>query len=554
LTAAVRTWGIIVILGAAQFVMVLDTTVMNVAISDVVADLDTTVAAVQIAITLYTLVMAALMLTGGKLGDIIGRRLTFTIGLAIYGVGSLLTALSPNVTVLYIGWSFLEGVGAALVMPAIVALVAANYEGAKRALAFGIIGGVAAGGAAAGPLIGGAVTSAASWRWVFAGEVVIIALILMFTWLIRDLPREGPRPRLDLVGAGLSAVGMVLVVYAIVQSGTWGWVRPKSPPTIGGEEITPLGLSPVLFVIAAGLIVLYGFARWEQRRLARGQAPIVDPGLLRIDALRSGLASVTAQQAFALGLLFVIPLYLQTVLGKDAFDTGVVLLPFTIAMLVTSFSGPKLGAVVAPKRLIQAGMVAMAAGGIGLAATVSPELDSTPFAVWLAVAGLGLGLLASQIGNVNMSSVDRSRSSEVGGLQGTAQNLGGSIGTALIGAILLGALIGSFQVRIQDNPAIPAETRAAVTQATEEGIDFVPSAEVARILEDSGLPPAEVAAIVDGYEEAQLDALKLAMLTAAALALLGLLFTRRLPVALLGRDAPAEGPAPEPEPERASSV
>jgi MFS family permease len=536
---AMRTWGVIVILGAAQFVMVLDTTVMNVAITDVVADLDTTVAAVQIAITLYTLVMAALMLTGGKLGDILGRRRTFSIGLAIYGVGSLVTALSPNVGVLYVGWSLLEGVGAALVIPAIVALVAANYEGARRALAFGIIGGVAAGGAAAGPLIGGAVTSAASWRWVFAGEVVVIVGILAFQRLIRDLPREGPRPRLDLVGAALSAIGMLLVVYGIVQSGTWGWVRPRTPPTVGGKEITPLGLSPVLFVIAGGVAVLIGFAAWERRRIARGQAPIADPSLLRIAPLRAGLGSVTIQQVCALGLLFVIPLYLQTVLGKSAFETGVELLPFTIVMLVASFGGPKLAAVISPKRLIRAGMLAMGAGAIGLAATVSPELDSTAFAAWLGVAGLGLGLLASQIGNVNMSSVDRSRSSEVGGLQGTAQNLGGSIGTALIGAVLLGGLVGSFQQQISDNPAIPPDVRDSVAEATEEGIDFVQSDQARAALEDAGLGTAEVEAIVADYEDAQITALKLAMLTAAALAFLGLLFTRRLPVALLGRDPPA---------------
>jgi len=545
----VRTWGVIVVLGAAQFVMVLDTTVMNVAISDVVADLNTSVASVQVAITLYTLVMAALMLTGGKLGDILGRRRTFAIGLAIYGVGSLVTALSQDIGTLIIGWSLLEGIGAAMVMPAIVALVAANYEGAQRALAFGIIGGVAAGGAAAGPLIGGAVTDAASWRLVFAGESVVIVGILALTWMIHDLPREGARPRLDLVGAALSAFGMILVVYGILQSGTWGWLRPRNPPTIGGHEITPLGFSPVPFVIAAGVLVLFAFGRWERRQLERGREPIVDPALLRIPRLRAGLSSIMVQQAFALGVLFVIPLYLQIVLGKSAFETGVELLPFTIVMLVTSFTGPKLAAVISPKRLIQAGMLAMGIGGLGLVATVSPTLDSTAFAAWLGVVGFGLGLLASQIGNVNMSSVDRSQSSEVGGLQGTAQNLGGSIGTALIGAILLGGLVGSFQQDIAENPALPVDVREGVAKATEEGIDFVPSAQVREDLSAAGLPGAEVDEIVDDYEVAQIRALKLALLAAAALSLIGLAFTRRLPTELLGRDVPADAPKrgpPEP--------
>lgn len=543
-----RTWGVIVVLAAAQFIMVLDTTVMNVAISDVVADLDTTVASVQIAITLYTLVMAALMLTGGKLGDILGRRRTFAIGLAIYGVGSLVTALSPNIATLVIGWSLLEGIGAALVMPAIVALVAANYEGRERALAFGIVGGVAAGGAAAGPLIGGAVTSAASWRWVFVGEVVVIVGIVAFQRVIRDLPREGPRPRLDLVGVALSATGMILTVYGILQSGTWGWMRPRTPPTVGGEELTPLGLSPAPFVIAAGLLVLVGFVRWQRRRIQRGEATITDPALLEIPRLRAGLTSVMVQQAFALGLLFIIPLYLQVVLGKTAFETGVVLLPFTIAMLITSFTAPGAATVVSPKRLIQAGMVAMGVGGIGLVATVSPELDSTAFAVWLAVAGVGLGLLASQIGNVNLSSVDRSRSSEAGGLQGTAQNLGGSIGTALVGAILLGGLLGAFQQYVADNPAIPPDVRQGVSQATEEGIDFVPADEVRGRLTAGGVTGEEADAVVAAYEDAQIDALKIGLLTAAGLSLIGLPFTRRLPSERLPREVADEAGSAEPQP------
>jgi MFS family permease len=222
------------------------------------------------------------------------------------------------------------------------------------------------------------------------------------------------------------------------------------------------------------------------------------------------------------------------------------LLPFTIAMLATSFTAPKLAAIISPKRLIQAGMLAMAIGGFGLVGTVSPDLNSTAFAAWLAVVGLGLGLLASQIGNVNMSSVDRSRSSEVGGLQGTAQNLGGSIGTALIGAILLGALLTSFQQDVADNPAIPAQTREDLDQATSEGIDFVPSETVRQSLVDAGLSEGLVEQVVEEYEDAQIAGLKIALLTAAAIALLGLLFTRRLPTELLGKESspPMEGADP----------
>lgn len=238
-----RKWLPIIVLAAAQFVMVLDTTVMNVAISNVVADLHTTVSGVQLAITLYTLVMAALMLTGGKLGDILGRRRAFTIGLVIYAAGSLTTALSGNLTVLIVGWSGLEGIGAALVIPAIASLTARNYTGTDRAIAYGVIGGIAAAGVAAGPLIGGWVTEELSWRYVFVGEVAIIAVIVLAVRVIADAPRPAKPPRLDLVGAFLSASGMALAVFAVLRIPQWGFVTPKGAMTIAGTEITPFGFS-----------------------------------------------------------------------------------------------------------------------------------------------------------------------------------------------------------------------------------------------------------------------------------------------------------------------
>jgi MFS family permease len=240
--------------------MVLDSSVMNVSISQIVADLDTTITGVQLAITAYTLVMATLMLAGAKLGDIIGRDRTFAIGLAVYGLGSLTTALSPNLTVLLIGWSLIEGIGAALVMPAIVSLIAATYSGKERAAAFGIVGGVAGAAIAAGPLIGGWVTTELSWRYVFAGEVVIVtAILLVRNRLVKSPALEHP-PKLDLVGVLLSALGLGLIVFGVLKSSEWGLIEPRGALTIGGEEITPFGFSVVPFLILAGLCVLGAFA------------------------------------------------------------------------------------------------------------------------------------------------------------------------------------------------------------------------------------------------------------------------------------------------------
>src|SRR5436189_524901 len=267
-------------LASAQFVMVLDSSVMNVAISQIVKDLDTTIQGVQTAITLYTLVMAAFMLLGAKLGDILGVNRAFAIGLAIYGVGSLATALSPNLAVLLVGWSGVEGFGAVLVIPAIAALTAASYEGRERALAYALLGGVAAIAVAAGPLIGGWVTTNASWRYVFAGETVVVIAILLVRGQIARAPGPERRPRLDIVGVALSSSGLGLAVFAILRSSVWGFVQPRTPPTVSGTEITPLGFSPVPFMVLGGLALLWAFSAWEQRCARLGRDQLLDTALL----------------------------------------------------------------------------------------------------------------------------------------------------------------------------------------------------------------------------------------------------------------------------------
>jgi EmrB/QacA subfamily drug resistance transporter len=524
-----RLWLPIAILGSAQFVMVLDSSVMNVSISQIVADLDTTIQGVQLAITAYTLVMAALMLAGAKLGDILGRDRTFAIGLAVYGLGSLTTALSPNLTVLLIGWSLIEGLGAALVVPAIVSLIAATYSGKQRALAFGIIGGVAGAAVAAGPLIGGWVTTELSWRYVFAGETVIVAVILLVRRRLQSSPAVEHPPKLDLIGVALSAVGLGLAVFGILKSSEWGWVEPRGALTVGGHEITPFGFSAVPFFILAGLGFLAAFTVWEERRERAGQDTLLDRSLLKIEHLRAGLTTLMMQQLILLGTFFVLPVYLQVVLGFDAFETGKRLFPMSVTMFVAAMAGPKLAAGFAPKRVAQAGLLALAVASVVLLGTIDVELDESTFALALGVFGIGAGLLLSQLGNVIMSSVDPAKTNEAGGLQGTAQNLGASLGTALIGSVLIAALTSGFVSRIEDNPAVPANVRQQITQGVEKGIPVAPVADVEKAATEKGLPPAQAKAIADDYGDAQLHGLKRAIGAVAIFALLSLWFTRGLP-------------------------
>ena len=526
--------------------MVLDSSVMNVSISQIVEDLDTTIQGVQLAITAYTLVMAALMLAGAKLGDILGRERTFVLGLVIYGVGSLTTALSPNLTVLLIGWSLIEGLGAVLVVPAIVSLIAATYSGKQRALAFGIVGGVAGAAVAAGPLIGGWVTTEFSWRYVFAGETVIVAAIVLLRGRIPAVPRpSGRKPTLDLVGVALSALGLGLAVFGILKSSQWGWVEPLGALTIGGTEITPFGFSAVPFFILGGLGCLAAFAMWEERLEREGRDTLLDRSLLKIEQLRAGLTTLMMQQLILLGTFFVLPVYLQVVLGLDAFETGKRLFPMSVTMFAAALLGPRLASGLAPKRVAQAGLVALVIASVVLLSTIDVELNDTGFAIALAIFGIGAGLLLSQLGNVIMSSVDSGKTNEAGGLQGTAQNLGASLGTALIGSILILTLTNGLVERVEQNPAVPPPVRERVSELAEKGIPVVPVDDVEQAARDQGVPADQAAALAGDYGDAQLDGLKQALGAIAVLALLSLWFTRRLPGRSLGR-APPESASGDP--------
>ncbi len=522
-------WGALVVLSLAQFLMVLDQAVMNVSISQLVEDFDTNVTTIQGVITFYSLTMATLMITGGKVGDILGRRRAFAIGHVIYLTGSAQTAVSWSVGSLLVGWSVLEGVGAALVLPALGALVASNYEGRDRVAAFGVIGGVSGVGIAVGPIVGGFFTTNLSWRWVFVGEVIIAVIIVLLVRLIRDAPVDR-KPKLDYLGAVLTAVGLGMIVIGALQSSSWGWVTPKNSP------VEPFGFALTPFVIAGGIFVLWIFRVWQKHREQRGQDPLIKLDLLEIPSLRSGLGSFLAQNTILLGIFFTLPLYFQIVLGYDALETGIRMLPISIAMFVTSTSGPALAQRVAPRRIVQAGFVTLVLAAFLMMAQIEPDLDGYGFGFALVVLGVGMGLIASQLGNIIQSSVDASDRGEAGGLQYTAQQLGSALGTALIGAIVIGSLVTAFIDNIEPNEAVPTEITEEIAVRVTSGASFVSADQVEQGLRDAGVESATTDEIVAGYSDAQLEALKRGLLFAAFVALAALFATRNLPSKRLGAD------------------
>jgi MFS family permease len=513
---------VLMTLAAGQFLMTLDSSVMNVSIATVAKDVGTTVTGIQGAITAYTLVMACLMITGAKIGAMLGRKRAFAIGCVIYGCGSFVTSIATSLPVLLFGWSFLEGVGAALILPAIVALVAGNFAADRRPAAYGLVAAAGAVAVAVGPLIGGFCTTYFSWRWVFAGEVVVVLAILLLTRRIADAPSER-RPRLDLVGAALSAVGLGLLVFGVLRSSEWGWIHPKP----GGPSWA--GLSPTIWLAVGGLLVVWVFFRWEERQASEGKEPLVRPAMLRNRQLSGGLIMFFFQYLVQAGLFFVVPLYLSVCLGLSALATGARLLPLSITLLAAAVGIPRLWPSVSPRLVTRCGLLALFAGTVVLLAGLDPDAGPAIVFVPMLLVGLGIGALASQLGSVTVSAVSDEESPEVGGVQNTMTNLGASFGTAVAGSIMIAAVSASFLTNIQSSSAIPDRVKSQAKVQLAGGVPFVSDADLEAALDEAHVRSRTSDAALDAYRDARIDGLRTALAILALLALASLFYTARIP-------------------------
>ncbi|MFI6722683.1 MFS transporter [Streptomyces sp. R-74717] len=513
---------VLLTLAAGQFLMALDSSVMNVSIATVADDVGTTVTGIQGAITAYTLVMAMFMIPGGKVGALIGRKRAFVIGCGIYGCGSLITALAPNLPVLLLGWSFLEGVGAALILPAIVALVAGNFATDRRPAAYGLVAAAGAVAIALGPLIGGVATTYFSWRWVFAGEVLVVLGILVLARRTADAVSD-ESPRIDLVGAVLSALGLGIFVYGVLRSDEWGWFSPKPAAP------SWLGVSLVVWLMLAGLLLVWLFLRWEARLVERRREPLIHPSMLENKQLTGGLTMFFFQYLVQMGVFFVVPLYLSVALGLSALTTGARLLPLSITLLAAAVLIPRFFPDVSPRRVVRLGVLALLAGAVALMAALDADAGAEIVTIPLLLIGLGMGSLASQLGSVTVSAVPEQQSAEVGGVQNAVTNLGASIGTALAGSIMIAALTSSFLTNVEQNPAVPADVKSKATVELRSGAPFLSDAQLKTALEEAGTSTEVTRATLDANAEARLDGLRAALAILALTALLAMFFTHRIP-------------------------
>lgn len=411
-------WGVLLIVSMAIFILVIDTTIMNVSISALVADLNTEVSTIHSIIAIYTLVMAAFMLIGAKIQDILGRKRTFLIGAAIYGVGTFTAAISQNAAMLLFGWSILEGIGAVMMLPATATFITDTYEGRDRAVAFGIWGGIAAAASAFGPIVGGYLTTFHTWRWAFAIELVVVILIFVLHHLLKETIPTTTWKNFDLGGALLSVFGLIILVFGILMI----------------KE--PADWSMVPLMVMGGFLLLIGFYLWERSRVKKQRDVLVDVTIIPERTFFAGNVVATGLNLIIAGFLFIFPLFYQNVTGASAYETGIVLLPMSIAVFLFSIFGAKFASWFEPKYVLLGGILLTGGGLAALHDVFSLTTVAEDIFFGSLVFGTGLGIVLSQVTNLTLSSIRRERQTDASGIYNTTRQLGSSLGTAIIGIVL----------------------------------------------------------------------------------------------------------------------
>jgi EmrB/QacA subfamily drug resistance transporter len=525
-----RKWGSLLVLSLALAIIIIDTTLLNVSLETLIRELHTTLQSLQWVISAYSLTLAALTVTGGRLGDIFGRKRMFRLGAILFAAGSFIASISRSVPTLIVGESIVEGIGAALMMPATASLLVAKYRGHDRALAFGIWGGVAAAASAIGPILGGFLTTHYSWRWGFRINVGVVVLLLLGSLIIDDEPAHG-RKTIDFVGVVLSALGLLAVVFGIIEASSYGWLHALKPFAVAGREL-PLGsLSIVPFAILLGLLILAGFFLWERRvERARGM-PLVS---LRLFANRSFLAGASVTGVMMLGqngVIFSLPVFLQSVRGLDAFHTGLTLLPMSVLLFIVSPAAAMLTRKIPHKRLVQAGLVVNVGALLALRFALGVDTPLGWLVPGLALYGIGLGLVLSQINNLTLSSVPVEEAGEASGVTNTFRQIGSSLGAAIIGSVLLTSIVADLQAAVGQSARIPPPEKPAIDRTLRQSSSSL-------AFNGGGgqggpfdrLPPAIRGEMNAARRVAITDGDRKALTYGAGFVLLGLLVSTRLPL------------------------
>jgi MFS family permease len=489
----------------AMFVLVVDTSLMNVSISAVVHDLHTTASSVQSAIALEALVSAAFILIGSKIGDLWSRKKAYTLGLIGYAIGALSMVFSQSLLPIVICWAIIGGLGASLLLPAMQSLIHGNFQGAAQRRTYALVGAAAAIAAAVGPLLGGFITTYLSWRVAFGGEVVIIACVLLGLGRVRDVPYTGDRG-IDGVGAVLSALGMGGVVLGILV-----WES-------GGAAVG------ALIAIGAGSLGLLTW--WLRKRKREGKPALLDVDLFKSKYFRLGISSQTLQQIALGGLMIVLPMFLQMVLEYNALEAGLSLAPLSLSMFFVALLAGRRAGHMSPSKIIRAGFLLLAVGVGILIPIISWNDSGGAMIVPLLIAGSGLGLLVSQLNNYTLSPIEEERVSEAAGVNSAGGSFGLSFGLAFAGAIMLASLSLLFTHYANASTVLSPAEKTQVSKGLEKNAEVMTNTHLETLLK--GQPADVQAEIIHINTIARPKALQIALLIPLLAALLGLLQSFRM--------------------------
>lgn len=461
-------WIPMVVLSLAMMIIIIDTTVLNVSLKTIVDELDTNLQGIQWVITAYALTLAAFTITGGRLGDLFGRKRMFMVGAVIFAVGSFITSISQSVGTMIIGESIIEGVGAALMMPATASLLVANYKGKDRAIAFGIWGGIAGASSAIGPILGGFFTTNFSWRWAFRINIVVVLVLLAGAWFIAESRDRKAKRELDFVGIILSAGGLLAFVYGVIEASTYGWLIATQPYLLFSHGIPTGGLSITPIAMAFGAFLLVVFGLWERHVEKKGRTPLVSLHIFANKQFTSGVSTVSLMALGMTGIIFAVPIFLQSVQNLNALQTGLALLPLSIAVLITAPGSAALTRFFTPKRLIQAGLFIGVIASVVLHQSITATSTAADLAPGLALFGIGMGLVFAQASNLTLSAVPVSESGEASGINNTLRQVGSTFGSAIIGAVVLTTMASSLIGGVNESTVIPEQLKPQISQAVSE--------------------------------------------------------------------------------------
>jgi len=463
-----RKWTPLVVLSLALAIIVLDTTILNVSLRTIINDLHTNIQAIQWVITAYSLMLAAFTITGGRLGDLFGRKKMFVLGAVIFAVGSFMTSISKNVGFMIAGEAIVEGIGAAMMMPATASLLVSNYKGRDRQLAFGVWGGIAAASAAFGPVFGGWLTTTYSWRWAFRINVVVALILVAGSFLIKEFRDREEKSSIDYVGVILSALGMLSMVFGFIKASDYGWWKVIEPFTLLGHTLNLGGLSATPYFVLLGLVILGLFGLWEYRMQKRDQTPLVSLDLFKNSQFTVGATIIAIISLGLAGISFTIPVFFQAVKNLDAVHTGIAMLPMSLSLLVSAPLSAYISKFISPKFLIQSGLVITGAGFYVLGRLFSTGGSQWHIAPGLILFGVGMGFIMSQANNVTLSAVSVQESGEASGVNSTLRQLGATLGSAVLGAILISTLGTNVLNGINNSQIIPVNAKAAISNELKQ--------------------------------------------------------------------------------------